>query len=66
MAKCIFDVAWRGICKEETSGENKVCEKHKLKKCNCGKQAIRECEETIIGSFVCGKLTCGNCTHSHW
>jgi hypothetical protein len=61
--QCGFDIAWVGRCKEpaDTTG---FCEKHKLEKCRCGRQAVRECEATI-GAFVCGHLTCGTCTHYH-
>lgn len=61
--QCGFDIAWVGRCKEpaDTTG---FCAKHRLEKCRCGRQAVRECEATI-GAFVCGHLTCGSCTHHH-
>lgn len=61
--QCGFDEAWIGRCKEaaDTSG---FCAKHRAMKCNCGRQAIRNCDATI-GAFVCGHLTCGRCSHHH-
>lgn len=61
--QCQFDIAWVGRCKYN-SDQTGFCSTHRLRKCSCGKQAIRECD-TTVGAFVCGHLSCGTCSNKH-
>lgn len=61
---CVFIQAWIGQCKNAVVAGEKVCQEHLSQKCSCGEQAVENCYHTI-GAFVCGRLTCGRCTHSH-
>ena len=58
---CSFDRAWIGRCGNDA--ENGLCEEHKgVKCCSCGKQATRECSETM--QLVCGAPLCDDCEHT--
>lgn len=62
LIKCRFDVAWVGICKQES--EQEFCEKHRQDKCfKCGKQATRSCDMTM--GLVCGMPECDEHKHKH-
>ncbi len=57
MARCEFDIAWRGPCGVEN------CPDHSGLSCiSCGEQATHECDET--GQFVCGAPLCDDCEHT--
>lgn len=57
--KCKFDVAYIGVCNEQTT-EGDYCDKHTGIACEvCGSQANRTCSFT--GQFVCGTPLCENC-----
>lgn len=59
---CSFGRAWIGECGNDAD-ESGFCEKHKgIKCCSCGKQATRECSETM--QFVCGAPLCDDCEHT--
>lgn len=60
--KCKFDRAWIGPCGDPADSSG-FCEKHKnMECCSCGKQAVRECDQTGI-QFVCGYPLCATCKH---
>ena len=73
MKMCNFNIAWVGRCKEPVVGANgsdnpfvddseelDYCKKHLAVKCKCGKQATRNCSDTI-GPMVCGAPLCDEC-----
>lgn len=62
--KCGFNQAWIGRCKDPIEDGETACKVHAKVKCSCGKQAIKTCSATI-GSFVCGRPTCGTCSGCH-
>ena len=53
--KCIFFMAWVGVCGRE-SGDSEICPDHSGKKCWCGKQGVKQC--SIAVSLVCGAESC--------
>ncbi len=62
-SQCQFDKAWIGKCDNPTTEGSKYCKEHTdLKCCSCGKQATRECSETM--QFVCGFPLCDDCEHT--
>jgi hypothetical protein len=63
--QCKFVMAWIGRCKNVAPEETAICSEHAEKRCGtCQRQAVSDCPETM-GPMVCGRLTCGACTHSH-
>lgn len=62
--KCIFSMAWIGICDKPGYFNKNFCEKHSKVKCSCGAQAIYECSATI-GPMVCGRPHCNKCKCNH-
>ena len=59
---CQFNLAWQGAC-GMPANESGFCEKHEDILCvSCGKQATRECAETMM--LVCGAPLCDDCEHT--
>lgn len=65
--KCIYDLAWVGLCAKHADAGD-FCAEHAAKRCGfCGEQAYGECDYAT--SLVCGRPLCqwaGSCpSHSH-
>lgn len=61
-AECKFYLAWIGVCNKPATSE--FCKEHSEKKCECGKQAIGQCDVAV--SMVCGRPTCSEKMICHY
>lgn len=62
---CMYKEAYSGMCCQEATCRiqgNWVCFPHKNKKCNCGKQAIKDCGSTEV---FCVVPLCEECECKH-
>lgn len=62
---CCFEISWAGKCKKPIVNPEGFCSTHKDAKCaGCGKQGIQDCS-TVLGQFLCGRISCGKCRCTH-